>query len=142
MQEIDMRSARAAFFRPEPGPHGCSAVSKNKNFSPGPARKRISDPARTIFLSDFGLNCLSLSDFKTDSLNQLHKINIFFANDLFFCNLINQPIDWFPQFLIKITSYYINTKNKIQNWTLIQNYLPSKYKHSKSITKGMSKSEL
>ena len=62
----------------------------------------------------------------------------------FFCNLLKKQfsIDWFPQCLIKKISFYIDAKNKLQIWTSIQNYLLSKYKHSKSIIKGISKSEL
>ena len=56
------------------------AQSKDKNFGSEPV------PAKKNFR--FRLDRLSLSDFKTDSISKLHKINVFFADDLFFCNIL------------------------------------------------------
>ena len=71
---------------------------------------------KLIFLFRFRLTQLGLSDFKTGPFSCLHIINAIFSDDLFFRILLKQLI------------YY---------WLL-----SAKYKNSKSIIKGMIKSEL
>ena len=61
-------------------------------------------PSPVYFLSYLGSERLGLSDFKTNPLSCLHIINASF---------------------IKRKSYYRNTKNKIQNWTILHSKQPS-----------------
>ena len=71
------------------GPHGCN---------PGPpeTKSKISAQFRPrpeqFFFSNFSPDRLGFSDFKTYSFSELHKINVFFADDLFFCNLLKKTI--------------------------------------------------
>ena len=55
-------------------------------------------PAQLFFYSDFIPDRLGLRGFKTGPISCLHAINVFFADDLFFCCLSKQPIriDCFP----------------------------------------------
>ena len=81
------RSAWARFFRPGLG------RTKDKNFvpirkgsdtfGPSPEKNTISWPGlcRIIFFSNFGPDCLGLSDFKINLFNYYHTANI---NDAFF----------------------------------------------------------
>ena len=49
-------------------------------------------PGLAKFFSDFGPDCLGLKDFKTGPFSCLQIIKVFFAGDLFFFNLLKQPI--------------------------------------------------
>ena len=61
---------------------------------PGPKRNTEFWPGYgpANFFSDFVPDCLGLSDFKTDLFVCLHMINVFFTDDLFFCNSLKLPI--------------------------------------------------
>ena len=59
--------------------------------------KILARPGPNIVFSNFGPDRLALSDLKTDSFTQLHKINIIFVDNLFFCYLLKRfSNDCFP----------------------------------------------
>ena len=84
---------------------------------------------------------LFLSDFKTGPFSLLARNKcIFFANNLFFWNLLKQLI-WYWLHSVKFhkKEHHIIEIQKSKCKTgqyFIQNYLRSKYEHSKSIVKG------
>ena len=95
---VSYRTAQAGFFRTGPGPHSCYlGPSRKRNEISAWARpktkyKILAQAGSANFFSCFRRDRLILSDFKTDLFSCLHILNIFFVADLFFCNLLKEPI--------------------------------------------------
>ena len=70
------------------------SARKGCNLDPALSEVKIKIPSRArpdqFFFSDFGPQ--HLGDFKTGPFSSLHIIKDFFADDIFFYNLLKQPI--------------------------------------------------